>query len=212
MDIAFAAGQTPLRCGDPKPLENLRIHQSCQLAPQENHQMLPGSQNHRPSRRRSGQFGAVSHLHPHATEVDETIPPRRSRCDFGSVQKSAIFSSTPHLLTGDFNSNSPIQQIDPEKCKPHSRQEFKDNGNKLPRRVIQKLLDAGYVDFSRQAKRVPKREPSAPSPPNTPASASIIFSPIRSTRHESKSAEVVDDRLANTYPAIISGDDRNCVK
>jgi endonuclease/exonuclease/phosphatase family metal-dependent hydrolase len=52
----------------------------------------------------------------------------------------------PHLLAGDFNANSPIQRIDPEHCKPRTREEFIANGNRIPRECIQKLLAAGYVD------------------------------------------------------------------
>ena len=52
----------------------------------------------------------------------------------------------PHLLMGDFNSNSPVAEVDPEKLKPRSRREFDANGAALPRRVIRAILDAGYVD------------------------------------------------------------------
>lgn len=52
----------------------------------------------------------------------------------------------PHLLGGDFNSNSPIQRFDPERCHPRTREAFVANGNVLPRQVVQRLLDAGYVD------------------------------------------------------------------
>jgi endonuclease/exonuclease/phosphatase family metal-dependent hydrolase len=51
-----------------------------------------------------------------------------------------------HLLAGDFNSNAPYQQIDPEKCKPATRQAWRDNGGMIPRRVVQRVIDAGYVD------------------------------------------------------------------
>jgi endonuclease/exonuclease/phosphatase family metal-dependent hydrolase len=53
---------------------------------------------------------------------------------------------TPHLLCGDFNANSPIQQIDPARCKPKTRDAWEKNGGTIPRRVVQKLLDSGYVD------------------------------------------------------------------
>jgi endonuclease/exonuclease/phosphatase family metal-dependent hydrolase len=52
----------------------------------------------------------------------------------------------PHLLCGDFNSNSPNQKIDPAKCKTKTQQAWISNGNQLPRRVIQAVLDAGYLD------------------------------------------------------------------
>jgi exonuclease III len=52
----------------------------------------------------------------------------------------------PHILCGDFNSNSPVQQIDPEKCKPSTKKAWNANGGLVPRRAIQKLLENGYVD------------------------------------------------------------------
>jgi endonuclease/exonuclease/phosphatase family metal-dependent hydrolase len=52
----------------------------------------------------------------------------------------------PHLLCGDFNSNAPYQRIDPARCKTKTRQAWDTNGKQLPRRVIQTLLDAGYLD------------------------------------------------------------------
>jgi endonuclease/exonuclease/phosphatase family metal-dependent hydrolase len=52
----------------------------------------------------------------------------------------------PHLLVGDFNSNAPYQQIDPDKCKPETREAWHANGGQIARRVVQRILDAGYVD------------------------------------------------------------------
>lgn len=52
----------------------------------------------------------------------------------------------PHLLGGDFNSNSPIQAFDPEQAHPRTREAFAANGHLLPRQVVQRLLDEGYVD------------------------------------------------------------------
>jgi endonuclease/exonuclease/phosphatase family metal-dependent hydrolase len=50
------------------------------------------------------------------------------------------------VICGDFNANSPVQRIEIEKCKPSTRDQFAANGGTIPRRVIQKVLDAGYVD------------------------------------------------------------------
>ncbi len=55
-------------------------------------------------------------------------------------------AATPHLLAGDLNANSPVQRIDPARLKPRTRQEWEHNGQKLPRRALQLLLDAGYGD------------------------------------------------------------------
>jgi endonuclease/exonuclease/phosphatase family metal-dependent hydrolase len=55
----------------------------------------------------------------------------------------------PHILCGDFNSNAPWQKIDPAKCKPRTQEEWKANGNRLPRRVVTSLLEHGYVEALR---------------------------------------------------------------
>ena len=89
-------------------------------------------------------FG-VLHLHAHATEADE----RRREEEIDVVLR--VFAphrdaGRPHFLCGDFNANSPVQQIDPARCKPRTRKEWEQNGGQVPRRVVQRLLDAGYVD------------------------------------------------------------------
>ncbi len=62
------------------------------------------------------------------------------------MDRLANLRGRPHILAGDFNANSPIQQIDVAKCKWKTQQEWKDNGDMIPRRVIQSLLDSGYTD------------------------------------------------------------------
>lgn len=52
----------------------------------------------------------------------------------------------PHVLAGDFNSNSPVQVIDVARCKPSTRAAFAANGDRIPREVIERLLAAGYTD------------------------------------------------------------------
>jgi len=51
-----------------------------------------------------------------------------------------------HIIAGDFNSNAPSQKVDPARCKPRTQEQWKQNGEMLPRRVIQNMLDAGYRD------------------------------------------------------------------
>jgi len=87
----------------------------------------------------------VLHLPAGANEADED-----SRL---AILKNAlqIFSDhrnsgRPHLLCGDFNSNAPYQQIEPNRCKQKTKQAWKSNGNRLPRRVIQSVMGAGYLD------------------------------------------------------------------
>jgi endonuclease/exonuclease/phosphatase family metal-dependent hydrolase len=55
-------------------------------------------------------------------------------------------ANRPHVLMGDFNSNSPVQRVDPGKCKEKTRMAWEANGGQIPRRVVQRLFDAGYVD------------------------------------------------------------------
>jgi endonuclease/exonuclease/phosphatase family metal-dependent hydrolase len=85
------------------------------------------------------------HLRPHAAESDEAEREKEVALilDLMSVHRD---SKVPHVLMGDFNSNSPVQRIDPDRLKPRTRKEYEENGNVLPRRVIQRILDAGYTD------------------------------------------------------------------
>ena len=87
----------------------------------------------------------VLHLHPRAFEEDETQREAELKIVL-DVFKTCREQSKPHLLCGDFNANSPIQQIDPARCKPKTREAWEANGGKIPRRVVQKLLDSGYID------------------------------------------------------------------
>jgi exodeoxyribonuclease-3 len=88
---------------------------------------------------------AATHFHPYAFEADE-----RQR----QIEAAALLdifrphrqSKRPHLLAGDFNANSPIQDIDPDRCKDKTRQAWRENGGQIPRRVVQSILDAGYLD------------------------------------------------------------------
>jgi endonuclease/exonuclease/phosphatase family metal-dependent hydrolase len=87
----------------------------------------------------------VIHLPAHALDKDEEKREEELKFildTFRPLRKSA----RPHLLCGDFNSNSPVQKIDIAACKPATQKEFAENGANLPRRVVQKLLDAGYLD------------------------------------------------------------------
>jgi len=83
------------------------------------------------------------HFAAHASEAREQ---ERERQLEPLLKKLAPLQGRPHLIVGDFNSNSPIQKIDIVKCKPRTQQEWKENGGTIPRRVVQRLLDAGYVD------------------------------------------------------------------
>jgi len=88
--------------------------------------------------------GAV-HLPPGAAESDETSR-QRDLDALLEVFQHYRSSKQPHLIAGDFNATAPSQKIDPARCKERTREEWKGNGGDLPRRVIQKMLDAGYYD------------------------------------------------------------------
>ena len=92
-------------------------------------------------------FG-VLHLHAHAREEDERTR-EQEIADVLEVFEPYRKANRPHLLMGDFNSNAPYQQIDPARCKPSTRAEWSANGGHIPRRVVQAILDSGYLDSLR---------------------------------------------------------------
>lgn len=85
---------------------------------------------------------AAVHLHPRASVADEVERMGQIRAVLGVLAKIA----GPHLLAGDLNSNSPIQQIDPARCKPRTQKDYQANGGMLPREAISHILRSGYVD------------------------------------------------------------------
>ena len=91
----------------------------------------------------------VLHLHAHGLEADEDQRVRELDVVLTAFEPHRV-AGRPHLLCGDFNANAPYQRIDPEKCKPRTRKEWSENGGGLPRRAVQKLLGAGYVDTLRE--------------------------------------------------------------
>jgi endonuclease/exonuclease/phosphatase family metal-dependent hydrolase len=97
-----------------------------------------------PATNREWTVGVV-HLHAHGTEIDEQQREREidTLLKIFSVHRA---SGRPHLLAGDFNANAPYQQIDPARTKPRTQKDWAANGGHLPRRAVQKLLAAGYVD------------------------------------------------------------------
>jgi endonuclease/exonuclease/phosphatase family metal-dependent hydrolase len=88
---------------------------------------------------------AAVHLHPRARLKDEARRVREIDAIL-DIFAAHRMENRPHVLAGDFNANSPIQTIDPDKCKPRTREDIAANGGELPRTAIQKLLDAGYTD------------------------------------------------------------------
>jgi len=90
------------------------------------------------------QFG-VLHLKARASEEREKIRERELAAILNTFAPLRA-ANTPHILLGDFNANSPHQQINLANCKPETREEAKSNGGQIPRRAIQSLLDHGYLD------------------------------------------------------------------
>jgi exodeoxyribonuclease III len=89
-------------------------------------------------------FGMI-HLPAHALEENEDQREDELKLILGAF-KGMRKSNARHILCGDFNSNSPVQKIDIARCKKATQKEYAANGNKIPRRAIQKILDAGYID------------------------------------------------------------------
>jgi len=85
------------------------------------------------------------HLHPRAFEADEAERERELSVLL-EVFEPRRRAGQAHLLVGDFNANSPVQKIDPRKVKAKTRDAWEQNGRQIPRRVIRKMLDAGYLD------------------------------------------------------------------
>jgi endonuclease/exonuclease/phosphatase family metal-dependent hydrolase len=91
----------------------------------------------------------VVHLHAHGTEEAERKREQELEVVL-RVFETQRLAGSPHVICGDFNANAPYQRIDPKKCKPRTQREWQENGGGLPRRVVQRILDAGYKDSLRE--------------------------------------------------------------
>jgi endonuclease/exonuclease/phosphatase family metal-dependent hydrolase len=87
----------------------------------------------------------VVHLHARATEADETQREQELATVLDAFAGHRA-ENRPHLICGDFNANSPTQQIDIAKAHLSTRDAYAANGGAIPRRVVGQMLDAGYVD------------------------------------------------------------------
>jgi endonuclease/exonuclease/phosphatase family metal-dependent hydrolase len=85
------------------------------------------------------------HLHPRAKLEDEVVREKEIGVILDIFAKHRA-EGRAHLLAGDFNANSPVQEVVVGECKPKTREEVKKNGGVLPRTAVKKILDAGYVD------------------------------------------------------------------
>ncbi len=97
-----------------------------------------------PQSGRNWVIGAV-HLHAHALESDEQIRERELTTLLRLFDRHRA-AGRPHLLCGDFNANSPNQRIEISKAKLATRDEARQNGGTIPRRVVSQLAEAGYID------------------------------------------------------------------
>ena len=50
------------------------------------------------------------------------------------------------MIAGDFNSSHPSQVVDVSKLRAKSRERIAGQNNELPREVVRKVLERGYVD------------------------------------------------------------------
>jgi endonuclease/exonuclease/phosphatase family metal-dependent hydrolase len=85
------------------------------------------------------------HLHPRAKLEDEAVREKEIAVILEIFAKQRA-AGRAHLFTGDFNANSPVQEIVVEECKRKTREEIAKNGGVLPRSAVKKILDAGYLD------------------------------------------------------------------
>ncbi len=83
------------------------------------------------------------HLHPYETFADED---ERLKELAGVLEIGRVFSGRPHVIAGDFNSYHPEQMIDVARLRPSSRKRIAGQKDQLPREVVRKMLEAGYVD------------------------------------------------------------------
>jgi endonuclease/exonuclease/phosphatase family metal-dependent hydrolase len=85
------------------------------------------------------------HLPAGATDPEESVRLRHIQTVLGIFEKYRK-TGTTHLLCGDFNSYAPYHTINPANCRKKTQAAWAANGNNLPRRVVQAIMDAGYVD------------------------------------------------------------------
>lgn len=93
---------------------------------------------------------SVVHFSPRATDADE----RRRESELSvllDVLAPLRRAERRHVVMGDFNANAPYQRIDPTRCKEKTRRAWEQNGGMIPRRVVARLLDEGYLDTLRAA-------------------------------------------------------------
>ncbi len=87
----------------------------------------------------------VVHLTSKASDENEA---RREREIEAVLKATQVLreAGRPHVLMGDFNAVSPTWTVEPDKLPDKVWPHYEANGNSIPQRAIQSLLNAGYVD------------------------------------------------------------------
>ncbi len=136
----------------------------------------------------------VLHLPAGATDADEASRLRDLGVILGLFEHHREVNR-PHILCGDFNATAPYQRIDIARCKARTQSAYRENGDRLPRRLIQAVLDAGYHDTYRATHDEQTEVTGSFDTQNPGQRVDFIFtfgvSPVRHT-----AAWVEQDRLA----------------
>ena len=83
------------------------------------------------------------HLHARETLADEE---ERLRELPGVFAIGELFRGRPHVLAGDFNAYHPGQVVEVEKLREKTRERIAKQGWGVPREVVRRVLERGYVD------------------------------------------------------------------
>jgi endonuclease/exonuclease/phosphatase family metal-dependent hydrolase len=109
----------------------------------------PQAQNRQPPMENAGpETGrdlALIGLHLHAWETLENEKIRMGELA-AILDIASGFRGRDHVVAGDFNATHPGQQVDLSKARAKTRQRAQSQGGVLPRDVVRKMLEQGYVD------------------------------------------------------------------
>jgi endonuclease/exonuclease/phosphatase family metal-dependent hydrolase len=90
------------------------------------------------------ELGVVGlHLHARETVADEEV--RLGELP-AVLEVARLFRGRPHVLAGDFNTSHPGQRIEVAKLRAKSRERISGQNHELPREVVRRVLEHGYVD------------------------------------------------------------------
>jgi endonuclease/exonuclease/phosphatase family metal-dependent hydrolase len=89
------------------------------------------------------------HLHARETLADEQVRLGELPALLDIAQ---AFHQRPHVIAGDFNTNSPAQVIEVAALRPKVRERIAPQNDEHPREVIRTMLGRGYVDAHAQGR------------------------------------------------------------